>query len=56
VFDHTLRDGNAGRAAGVREPVKYIHNDQTFVSGPRRVRDHLPDAAVLLTKRLSVRS
>ncbi|MGF6441196.1 hypothetical protein QF002_002005 [Paraburkholderia youngii] len=42
IFDHTLRDGRATRASGVREPVKYIHNDQTFVSGPRRVRDHLP--------------
>lgn len=42
VFDHTLRDGRVDRRDGVREPVKYIHNDQTFVSGPRRVRDHLP--------------
>ena len=44
IFDHTLRDGSIERrtATGVREPVKYIHNDQTFVSGPRRVRDHLP--------------
>lgn len=42
VFDHTLRDGKLERPDGVREPVKYIHNDQTFVSGPRRVRDHLP--------------
>jgi hypothetical protein len=43
IFDHTLRDGAADRRAeGVREPVKYVHNDQTFVSGPRRVRDHLP--------------
>lgn len=44
VFDHTLRDGNPERGNGIREPVKYIHNDQTFVSGPRRVRDHLPAA------------
>nr|WP_279631210.1 CmcJ/NvfI family oxidoreductase [Paraburkholderia dipogonis] len=56
VFDHTLRDGNAGRAAGVREPVKYIHNDQTFVSGPRRVRDHLPadEAERLLQSRVAI--
>jgi hypothetical protein len=44
IFDHTLRDGNAARANGVREPVKVIHNDQTFVSGPRRVREHAPAA------------
>lgn len=56
VFDHTLRDGNAERAEGVREPVKYIHNDQTFVSGPRRVRDHLPkgEAEQLLKGRVAI--
>jgi hypothetical protein len=44
VFDHTLRDGSrTGRGDdGIREPVRRVHNDQTFVSGPRRVRDHLP--------------
>jgi hypothetical protein len=43
IFDHTLRDGTPGHGVeGVREPVRYIHNDQTFVSGPRRVQDHLP--------------
>ncbi|MBB5509130.1 hypothetical protein HDG35_005423 [Paraburkholderia sp. JPY681] len=42
IFDHTIRDGHATRPGTVREPVKFIHNDQTFVSGPRRVRDHLP--------------
>jgi hypothetical protein len=44
VFDHTLRDsalGSRGTSA-LREPVRRVHNDQTFVSGPRRVRDHLP--------------
>jgi hypothetical protein len=42
VFDHTLRYGLPGHGeAGVREPVRRVHNDQTFVSGPRRVRDHL---------------
>jgi hypothetical protein len=56
VFDHTLRDGKAERAKGVREPVKYIHNDQTFVSGPRRVRDHLPvgEAERLLQGRVAI--
>ncbi len=56
IFDHTLRDGQAARARGVREPVKFIHNDQTFVSGPRRVRDHLPphEAAELLKGRVAI--
>ncbi|NKJ50082.1 methyltransferase [Burkholderia sp. SG-MS1] len=56
VFDHTLRDGKPQRAEGVREPVKYIHNDQTFVSGPRRVRDHLPagEAERLLQGRVAI--
>ena len=43
IFDHTLRYAVAGHGQeGVREPVRRVHNDQTFVSGPRRVRDHLP--------------
>lgn len=56
VFDHTLRDGNPERGNGIREPVKYIHNDQTFVSGPRRVRDHLPaaEAERLLQGRVAI--
>ncbi|MGF6574007.1 hypothetical protein ABH945_006129 [Paraburkholderia sp. GAS333] len=56
VFDHTLRDGKPERTDGVREPVKYIHNDQTFVSGPRRVRDHLPtgEAEQLLQGRVAI--
>ncbi|MEM5316027.1 CmcJ/NvfI family oxidoreductase [Paraburkholderia sp. JHI869] len=43
IFDHTIRDSaNGSRAnAALREPVRRVHNDQTFVSGPRRVRDHL---------------
>jgi hypothetical protein len=56
IFDHTLRDGRLDRDASVREPVKYIHNDQTFVSGPRRVRDHLPpeEAGQLLKGRVAI--
>jgi hypothetical protein len=43
IFDHTLRYGLQGHTEeGVREPARRVHNDQTFVSGPRRVRDHLP--------------
>ncbi|MFC0401297.1 CmcJ/NvfI family oxidoreductase [Paraburkholderia rhizosphaerae] len=46
IFDHTLRDGGAEPASGVHHPVKAIHNDQTFVSGRRRVRDHAPAGEV----------
>ena len=57
VFDHTLRDGTPehGRA-GIREPVHAVHNDQTFISGPRRVRDHLPadEAEQRLQKRFAI--
>jgi hypothetical protein len=42
VFDHALRLDAAERAKGVAEPVRQVHCDQTPVSGPRRVRDHLP--------------
>ncbi|KWZ38457.1 methyltransferase [Burkholderia savannae] len=44
IFDHTLRDSAQGSraTAALREPVRRVHNDQTFVSAPRRVRDHLP--------------
>lgn len=43
IFDHTKRFSQQGHEEqGVREPVQGVHNDQTFVSGPRRVRDHLP--------------
>ncbi|KAF1048729.1 CmcJ/NvfI family oxidoreductase [Xylophilus sp.] len=46
IFDHTLRDSALGSRdrsqGGLREPVGRVHDDQTFTSGPRRVRDHLP--------------
>lgn len=43
VFDHTRRFAQPDHGEkGVREPGNRVHNDQTFVSGPRRVRDHLP--------------
>lgn len=58
VFDHTLRDSaNGSRATKtLREPVRRVHNDQTFVSGPRRVRDHLPanEAAERLRHRFAI--
>lgn len=58
IFDHTLRDSvNGSRAnSGLREPVRRVHNDQTFVSGPRRVRDHLDaeEAAWRLQHRFAI--
>ena len=52
IFDHTLRDSTAspGRAA-LREPVRRVHDDQTFHSAPNRVRKHLsPEEAELRLK------
>jgi hypothetical protein len=57
VFDHTLRLDTPGHAeTGIREPVRRVHNDQTFVSGPRRVRDHLPpeEAELRLRHRFAI--
>jgi len=46
IFDHTLRSASAERraAGGIREPVRYVHNDYTLVSGRRRVTDLLEPA------------
>ena len=58
VFDYTLRDSLSGSraTASLREPVRRVHNDQTFVSGPRRVRDHLPadEAAQRIKHRFAI--
>lgn len=57
IFDHTLRLDSPGHTeAGIREPVRRVHNDQTFVSGPRRVRDHLPaeEAELRLQHRFAI--
>ncbi|CAG9205004.1 Methyltransferase [Paraburkholderia tropica] len=58
IFDHTLRDSAQGSRANaaLREPVRRVHNDQTFVSGPRRVRDHLEavEAAQRLQRRFAI--
>jgi hypothetical protein len=57
IFDHTLRDSTAeaGRAA-VREPVRRVHDDQTFRSAPNRVSKHLPaeEAAWRLKRRFAI--
>jgi hypothetical protein len=46
VFDHNVRNGSkeAREKLGVREPVKFAHNDYTVKSGPQRVRDLLDPA------------
>ncbi|WP_323123369.1 CmcJ/NvfI family oxidoreductase [Burkholderia alba] len=58
IFDHTLRDSAQGsrKTAQLREPVRRVHNDQTFVSAPRRVRDHLPaeEADARLRQRFAI--
>jgi len=57
IFDHTLRFDQTGHAEqGIREPVRRVHNDQTFVSAPRRVRDHLPadEAELRLRHRFAI--
>ncbi|HEY0286232.1 MAG TPA: CmcJ/NvfI family oxidoreductase [Pseudomonas sp.] len=57
IFDHTIRIDQPGReAAGLREPVRYVHNDQTERSAIRRVRDHLPaeEAEQRLLKRFAI--
>jgi hypothetical protein len=48
IFDHTIRSVPRFKQgqAGMREPVRRVHNDYTEASGRRRVRDHLePDEA-----------
>ena len=57
IFDHTLRSGDDAtrKEKLVREPVRAAHNDYTEVSGPRRVREILPDEAEdLLSKRFAI--
>lgn len=57
VFDYTLRSGDDDErtARQIREPVQLVHNDYTDRSGPRRVRELLPDEAdALLQGRFAV--
>lgn len=54
IFDHTLRrrmPAENDRLGGVRLPVTRVHVDYTEKSGPRRVRDLLPDDAERLLAR-----
>ena len=46
IFDHTLRSASAEQRAtrGIREPVRYVHNDYTSLSGRRRVTELLEPA------------
>jgi hypothetical protein len=54
IFDHTVRKRVEGAAdiRGVvpRQPATRVHVDQTAVSGPNRVREHLPQEAEELLK------
>ena len=57
LFDHTLRagDDDSDDAKWMRETVRNAHNDYTNRSGPRRVRELLPDEAdALLRHRFAV--
>jgi hypothetical protein len=47
VFDHIVRNPVFAERGekGARMPAKVVHNDYSFKSAPRRVRDHLPEEA-----------
>ncbi len=47
IFDHVVRCAPKARRGenGVREPARLVHNDYSFKSAPRRVRDHFPEEA-----------
>jgi hypothetical protein len=46
MFDHTLRSAEANGGPGrFSDPVRVVHNDYTFASGPQRLRDLLPAEA-----------
>jgi len=57
VFDHTLRTANDAvrEARKIREVLPRVHNDYTESSGPKRLRDSLPDEADdLLRQRFAI--
>ncbi len=47
VFDHIVRNPVLAELGekGARPPAKFVHNDYSLKSAPRRVRDHLPEEA-----------
>jgi hypothetical protein len=56
VFDHVVRNSVLAERGekGARGPARFVHNDYSFKSAPRRVRDHLPEQADrLLTHRFA---
>jgi hypothetical protein len=56
VFDHIVRNPVLAERGekGARGPAKFVHNDYSFKSAPRRVRDHLPEETDrLLTNRFA---
>lgn len=55
AFDHNIRNADANRPAGIREPVARVHNDFTFTSAPERARRVLGDEAAdrLLQRRFA---
>src|SRR5580658_2181545 len=52
VFDHIVRNPVLAERGekGARSPATIVHNDYSFKSAPRRVRDHLPEEAESLLK------
>jgi hypothetical protein len=52
VFDHIVRNPVLAQRGekGARSPATVVHNDYSFKSAPRRVRDHLPEEADRLLK------
>ncbi len=52
IFDHIVRNPVLAERGekGARPPAKIVHNDYSFKSAPRRVRDHLPEEADRLLK------
>jgi hypothetical protein len=57
AFDHNVRNPRKAEQAedGAQGPVRFVHNDYTLGSGPKRVAELLPDnAGELLTRRFAV--
>src|SRR5260370_15857634 len=52
VFDHIVRNRFLAERGekGARAPARIVHNDYSFKSAPRRVRDLLPEEADRLLK------